>query len=77
MKKELEKFINSELIVAKLLDGKLTTTVGTLVRLGKDNIQVKKETGIDSVKRKMNYIYEFIPYESVIKVSTGQKVLSR
>lgn len=77
MKKELENCINSELIVAQITDGKIATTVGTLVKLRKDDLQLQTMGRLNKIKKKIEYIDEFIPYEDILKVSTGQKVLSR
>ena len=71
MKKELNNCINNELLILKSMNGKITVSVGKLVRLKKNYLQIDR-----GVKEK-DIVSEYVPYSSILKVSTGQKVLTR
>ena len=77
MKTQLQESINNEVLVLKKENGKLSTSVGILVELYETAMQLKKANGVDKIKRINQYIMEDIPYENVLKISTGQKVLTR
>ena len=75
MKEQLHNFINNELIIVKSINGKLSITVGTLVRLRKNAIQIQSEVKVGV--NEFSKVHEYVPYNSIEKISTGQKVLTR
>ena len=78
MKKQLNQYINNELLILKTVNGSISTSVGTVVRLRKNAMQIKYYSRVGEITDNIfQPIHEFIPYNSILKVSTGQKVLSR
>ena len=71
MKNKLKSCINNELLILQTIKGKATISVGTLVRLKKNYLQINRGS------KKQNLECEYVPYNSIVKVSTGQKILSR
>ena len=71
MKNKLQSCINNELLILQTINGKATVSVGTLVRLKKNYLQINR--GVKGIDRES----EYVPYSSILKVSTGQKVLTR